>query len=335
MLNPANARLTGIGSYVPAEHLGSEAIDARLGLATGTLARRSGVASRPVAAPAESQEMMGCRAAEAALADAGCGIGDIDLLLFAAAVGRQPIPATGPLIKHHLGAGDLSFPAYDVNATCLSALVALDQAIMAVETGRARTVLVVTSEIANRALPWDRDIRTASLFGDGAAALVVQASDAGLVPGPLHMETWSDGYEACQLAAGGTRFDYQKDRAAFDAASTFQMDGRALYKLTSKRLPDFLERVLATAGWTRDGVDLVVPHQASPHALAHIVQRCGFHADQVFDMVRTMGNQVAASLPIALCEARAAGRVVPGAKLLLIGTSAGVSLGAMTLTVPA
>lgn len=328
---PASAPvLAGMGMALPSGEVSSAEIDRRLGKPEGWLERACGVAVRPVAAPEDTQERMGAAAARAALADAGLELRDMDLLLFGASVGRQPIPATAPLIKRELGVEHLTFPAYDVNATCLSGLVALDLAGLQIAAGRARHVLVVTSEIASRALPWADAPETAGLFGDGAAAFVVSAgnprADNGLRFGGFHMETFAEGYDACTLASGGTGIDFHADPAAFARNAWFRMDGKALYRITAGALPGFLDRLLSASGLKRSDIDLVVPHQASPHALAHIIRRGGFKAERVFDRVRTLGNQVAASLPIALNLARTEGRVGPGMRILLIGTSAGVSL---------
>jgi 3-oxoacyl-[acyl-carrier-protein] synthase III len=324
--------MTGLGVYQPRLRVASEKLDAQYGLSPGWLEAQCGVKSRPLASSKETQEMMGAQAGLAALAQAGCAPEQVDLLL-AAAVGRQPIPATAPLIKREIGMTSHDCPAWDVNATCLSALVAMDLASLHISTGRARTVLIVASEIASRALPWFDDPATAGLFGDGAAAIVVQAGDnvSQRKLGPLMMETWAQGYDLCTLEAGGTGLDFHLDRAAFIEGSLFKMDGQGLYKLSAKRAPDFIARVLKQAGWRHQDVDLVVPHQASPHALAHLSRRCGFAPEQIFDRVTTQGNQVAASLPIALHLAAQEGRLQHGMKVLLVGTSAGVSIGAMTM----
>jgi 3-oxoacyl-[acyl-carrier-protein] synthase-3 len=325
-----------MGVFLPRTIVSSQEIDARLGRSAGWLERSCGVRRRHVVAEDETQEAMGTAAARAALADARIDGSEIDLLLFAAAVGRQPIPATAALIKRELGFLAHTFPAYDINATCLSALTAMDIASLHIETGRARTVLIVASEIASRALPWDSDPRTAGLFGDGAAAMLIGAQPADAARnriGALHMETYSAGYDHCELKAGGTRFDFHRQPEAFAANSSFVMKGKALYQLTSQAAPGFIARVLQKAGWRQDEVDLVVPHQASPHALAHIVKRCGFSAECVIDYAADIGNQVAASLPIALFKAREAGRLEAGMKVLLLGTSAGVSLGAIAMVV--
>jgi 3-oxoacyl-[acyl-carrier-protein] synthase-3 len=323
-----------LGVSLPEQFVTSEEIDRRLGLPPGSIFAACGVASRPQAGPGETQEALGVAAARQALAEARLSTDDIDLLLFAAAVGRQPIPATAALIKRELGATEATFPAYDINATCLSALTALDIASMHIQTGRARHVLVVSAEIASSALPWADSPDVAGLFGDGAAAMVLSAAETGL-PGPrlgaFRMETYAESYDACGLSAGGTRYPYHADPEAFARHALFRMDGRALYKMSSAVLPGFLSRLLDGAGWSAADVDLVVPHQASPHALAHIARRCGFSPDRVFNNVARTGNLVAASLPVALHMARAEGCIGPGARVLLIGTSAGVSLGGAVL----
>lgn len=322
--------LSGFGAALPGTLVASAEIDVRLGKPQGWLEAACGVASRHVAGPQETQEGLAAAAACEALHDAGITLDDIDLLLFGASVGRQPIPATAALIKRELGGARLRFPAYDVNATCLSALVALDLAALQLAAGRARHILVVTSEIASRALPWNDAAETAGLFGDGAAAFVISAAGAGKPSGArfggFHMETYAEGYEACTLASGGTAIDFHKNPAAFARNAYFRMDGKALYRITAAALPGFLDRLLEKSGLRRDAIDLVVPHQASPHALAHVIRRGSFAPERVFDRVRTIGNQVAASIPVALCMARSEGLVQPGMRILLIGTSAGVSL---------
>ena len=322
--------IAGTGMALPQRLVPSSEIDQRLGKPDGWLEAACGVASRAVASAGETQEVMASAAARAALRDAGLRLDDIDLLLFGASVGRQPIPATAALVKRELGGARLSFPAYDVNATCLSALVALDIAALQVTAKRAKHVLVVVSEIASRALPWRDAPDTAGLFGDGAAAFVVSAAGSGEKPGwrlgGFHMETYAEGYDACTLASGGTGIDFHADPDAFARNAYFRMDGKALYRITAAALPGFLDRILGNAGLERADIDLVVPHQASPHALAHIIRRGGFPPDRVFDRVRTIGNQVAASIPVALCMAREEGRIQTGMRVLLVGTSAGVSL---------
>jgi 3-oxoacyl-[acyl-carrier-protein] synthase-3 len=318
-------KILGSGQAVPETCLTSETLDARHGLKPGWLYRRSGVATRYVCGP-ENQVDLAVAAASQAINEADVTPDEIGLIVFAAAVAYQSIPATAPLIQARLGIKDGTCMAFDVNSTCLSFLTALD---VASRMAGGKKALVVASEVASRGLPWEEDPATAALFGDGAAAVVISGEDAAAGVLASRMETYPSAYEACQLAAGGTRFDYHADRSNFDRNSRFRMDGEALFKLTIRHFEPFLDRLLKDAGWKHDEVELVVPHQASPGALAHLAKRCGFASDIVVNIVRDYGNQIAASLPTALHFARQ--RRPEGAKTLMLGTSAGVSLGGMAL----
>lgn len=326
------ATVLGTGARAGGKRLTSAEIDTRIGKPAGWLEGSSGVICRPVLAEGESQESLALAAARLALANANLDASDIDLLLFASAVGRQPIPSTATLLKRELGLAHCPSPAFDVNATCLSAVAAMEVAALYIGAGRARHVLIVASEIATRALPWADDPATAALFGDGAAALVLgPAQSSGLRLQEVSIETWAEGYDFCTLPAGGTRYDFHTNRAAFEANAFFRMDGHALFKLTRNRLPGFIDRLLSRTGWHKNEVDLVIPHQASPLALEHMVRKCGFARDRVVSTVAHTGNLVAASIPMTLDTAHREGRISAGSKILLIGTSAGVSIGGATL----
>ncbi|MDQ6434277.1 3-oxoacyl-[acyl-carrier-protein] synthase III C-terminal domain-containing protein [Mesorhizobium sp. LHD-90] len=318
-------KVLGSGSALPARILRSSEIDARLGKPAGWVEKRVGVASRPVC-EAEDQIDLATVAACRALEDAGCKPQDIDLVMFAAAVPYQSIPTTAPLIQHRLGIPEGCCAAFDINSTCLSFLTAMDVAASMLAAGTCRQVLVISSEIASRGLPWEAEPLVAALFGDGAAAVVVGAEGekAGILAS--RMATYPSGYEDCQLGAGGTRYYFHRDREEFARHTLFEMDGKALFRHTIQFFEPFLDRLLADAGWSRDDVEIVIPHQASPMALAHLAERCGF-GSRIVDIMRDHGNQIAASIPIALDTARRSGRLEPGAKALMLGTSAGLSLG--------
>lgn len=333
-MTAGTVQITGTGEALPRRMVASSEIDQALGKDRGWLESACGVATRPKVSDGETQEGMAVSAARDALAAADIDAKSLDLILFGAAVGRQPIPATAPLIKRELGLESSPIPAYDINATCLSALVAMDVASLHLQAKRAKRVLVVASEIASRGLPWEDDPATAGLFGDGAGAIVMESRGEAqpLRLNHVAMETWAEGYDSCTLAAGGTRFDYEAEREAFEENSVFRMDGHSLFRLSRKRVPDFIFRLLKQTGWTTDDVDVVVPHQASPLALEHMIRTCGFSADRVINTVRETGNLVAASLPITLHRAIEMGRIKAGSRILMVGTSAGISIGGATLT---
>lgn len=323
-------RILSTGTCLPPARLLSTTIDRQIGRPDGFVERMTGIAERPVA-EAMDQVDMAVAAAREALAGTD-GSRDPDHVLFAAAVPYQSIPATAPLVQHRLGLKTGRVASFDINATCLSFLAAADLGATLIASGQAERVLVVSSEVASRALPWADAPLTAALFGDGAGAALLAPAPMG---GPAFvaslMETYPEGYDACRLGAGGTRYDFHDSPAAFAENSHFEMDGKALYRITFQHFEAFLHRLLARAGWTIGDVDLVLPHQASATALAHLVEQCGFEPGRVVNLIRTHGNQVAASLPIVLDHARRTGRLQPGMRVLMVGTSAGLSLGGLAL----
>jgi 3-oxoacyl-[acyl-carrier-protein] synthase-3 len=232
-----------------------------------------------------------------------------------------------------LGVPDGAAAAFDVNSTCLGFVSGLDLASRWLRSEDAHCALVISSEVASRALPWDDDPQTAILFGDGAGAAVLSSSVNGPSTGLIasHMRSFPSAYGASEIGAGGTRFDYHSDRAAFEKHSRFAMNGRDLFRVTATHFVGFLDELLDKAGWTRQDVNVVVPHQASPQALSHMIRLCGFRTDQVVDIVADYGNQISASIPFALDTAVENGQVRRGSKILLIGTSAGVSFGGIAL----
>lgn len=192
---------------------------------------------------------------------------------------------------------------------------------------------MVSSDIASRALPWEHHPEVAALFGDGAAAAVIGPTAPG-ASGEIKaigLRSYPSAYDACGIGAGGTRFDFKAEPASFAANATFSMDGKALFRITAQHFGSFVDDLLARAGWTRSDVDLVVPHQASPAALEHMIRQTGFAQDRVMRIVADYGNQIAASIPFALDMAREQERAGRGSKVLLLGTSAGVSFGGAAL----
>ncbi|MDX8517224.1 3-oxoacyl-[acyl-carrier-protein] synthase III C-terminal domain-containing protein [Mesorhizobium dulcispinae] len=324
-------RIVGTGRAVPAQCVATSALEEGLGLGQGALEAATGVVERYVCA-AESQIDLACAAASLALEDAGLEAETVDLIIGGCGVPYQPLPATAPLVMQRLGLADGSAAAFDVNSTCLSFLTAFETAGRMIETGQCETALVFSSEVASRALPWHDAPEVAALFGDGAAAAVLRraARGEGRVAASL-MRTYPSGWAACGIGSGGTRFDFHKDPEEFASHSLFQMDGRELFRLTSRHFNGFVSALLERAGWRHGDVDLVVPHQASPFALAHMARQTGFAPQKLVDIAARFGNQIAASIPFALDIARREGRVAPGMKLLFLGTSAGVSFGGMAL----
>jgi len=332
MIKRKRAHISGWGHVLPRRMWTSEQLEQEYGLPDGSLEAATGVKARFVAnrREDETQVMLGLAAARTALERADMGAEGIDLIIAASAVPQQLIPGTAPLYQRGLGLADASCHVMDINTTCLSAMSALDVASSFIETGRAHRVLIVSSELASCALPWKTAPDVAALFGDGAAAWVVEASsERGLLGAAF--ECHSSAYEACQIPVGGTANSPHDNAAFFLDQAYFQMTGDALFRLVRGEFSGFLDGFLDSVGWSRNDVDVFVPHQASPLSLLHMARAFQVRSHRYIDITRSHGNQIAASIPTAYSEARSRGLIKDGSRVLLLGTSAGVQFGAAAL----
>ncbi|HVF59211.1 MAG TPA: 3-oxoacyl-[acyl-carrier-protein] synthase III C-terminal domain-containing protein [Thermoanaerobaculia bacterium] len=321
-------RFLGTGSYLPVERVTSAALDERYGRAAGSTAACSGVEARHYAGPAETSSFMAARALGQALAASGLAGTDLDLIVAASVLPEQPMPTNAVLVQRALGLDGAGIPGFDINASCLGFLLAVEVAALGIAAGRYRRVGIVASEVASKGID-SSDLETSSLFGDGAAAAVLGAASgepSGSIDA-LRCATYSRGAYLCQIAAGGSRYNVVTPPPR-PQDYLFQMDGRAVFRLAVEKLPRFVSEVLAEAGCTPDEIDLVIPHQASCLGLRYLRERLGFPASKVVDILAERGNQVSASMPSALHEAVSGGRLQRGQRALLLGTAAGLTLGA-------
>lgn len=322
--------IAGWGSYRPRTLLTSFALDTRHGLEAGATEREFGIAARHVAAPDETSSMMAAEAARAALDRSGFDPTTLDVIIGGCGVMEQPIPSTAALVQDRLGLGRSGIPAFDVNQTCLSFMTALDVAAMGLALGRWRRVLVFAADIASAGLDPDQP-KIRSIFGDGAAALVLEVTtdDRGLAGSVF--ETHAAHHQLAQLRAGGTRLRVEEGYDALVAGSHFEMDAFGIFKAAARCLPGVIERALAQAGATMDDIACVVCHQASAPGVEHIKRLFAPRSERVIDLFSTTGNQIAASIPTVLAHALDTGQARPGDTVLLLGTAAGISAGAMVL----
>ena len=319
-------RILGTGEYVPSRRMESAEFDTLWGKPAGSTQRHVGIAHRQFAGPDETSSWMAAHAAQGALQRAGLQAADMDAIIGISGVPEQAIPCTATLVQRHLGLQGSGIPAFDINATCLGFLVALDLVASAIAVGRYKRVLLVAGEIASAGLNWE-DTNTAALFGDGGAAVVLGqacADDASSLLG-THMETYCEGADFCQIRAGGTRVRFEDDVNAHTAASRFEMSGRATYRLAAQQLPTFLERLFASAGVSLEQLDRIIPHQASAKALNHLQVALGIPPHRLVRILETHGNQMAASIPLALHHAIGHGELKRGELFAMVGSGAGLS----------
>jgi len=334
MSYPIPVAICGCGRYRPRTEQPSTALDGLFGQAPGWTEQSFGIRVRAIAERDETTSWMAARACEAALEDAGWAPSEIDLLVGACGVMEQPIPGTSVLVQHELGLAHSGIHCFDVNMTCLSFVSALDLVSLAMQAGRVRRALIFSSDIASAGLDYSQP-KASAIFGDGAAAVCVEAHAD--VKGPAVLgalfRTFSSGKDTAQLRSGGTRVRIDDGFEALAEGAKFRMDPFAIFKSAGRHLPGLLTDITRAAAVPLEAIDVFICHQASQPALAHLRHMLGDRPERVVDIFADHGNQIAASLPNALYAARRQGLWREGGHALLLGTSAGTSLGAMVLRV--
>ena len=329
-------RLTGTGLAVPARAVSAEEIDSMAGLRTGWTRRHAGV-ERRFFSQGETASQLGAAAARQALLEAGRQLGEMDAIICVAGTMQQPIPGNAALLAAELGRAADGLMTFDVNSTCLGFLTGLDVVSAQLVAGSYRRALMVAAEVGSIGLDWTRP-ESASIIGDGAAAVVLELPEIDSpprtnAPGVVAtaFETWSEGVNLSVIKGGGTALPARHFTPANRKDYLFQMDGPGIFRLASRHLPAFVRAFLDRHGWTWQDFALVIPHQGSPSSVALLRRRLGIPAERLFCYAADYGNTIAASIPMGLHLARAAGLVKPGDLILCLGTSAGFSMGAVAL----
>jgi 3-oxoacyl-[acyl-carrier-protein] synthase III len=328
---PRPLRILATGVSTPERWIDSLELDAQLRLAPGTVQARTGVARRGIE-PIRNAADVAADAAHAALQRAGLSLDAIDAVVCANASLDQAMPCNAALLHRALGLRRI--PAFDIGASCIGFLMALDLVASLLASGRYRRVLVTSCDLASRALD-PNDLDTFGLFGDGAAAAILSADETHIDSGPAllsaRFETWSEAAHACEIPGGGSRLTPDRYDGDYREVCTFRMDGKRLYRAVAEHFDRFVDDVLGDAGLELDAIDRVIPHQASALGMAHVFRRIAVPRERIEDIFATHGNQVAASLPTALHHAIDSGRLRTGGTALLIGTAAGVTMGGIVL----
>ncbi|KTD39923.1 beta-ketoacyl-ACP synthase III [Legionella parisiensis] len=321
-------KITGMGCYLPRNKVLSTELDFQLNLPTGSVQKKSGLISRHFASPDETTSYMGAQAALVAVRQANIQLAEIDAIISACGVGEQAIPCTSALIQKQLGMEQSGTACFDVNSTCLSFISALDIASYLVDGERYKRVLIVSSDIASAGLNW-QDMETCTIFGDGAAACILEKSDGTNRILSSHHETHSIGSSFCQIEAGGTRLT--KNPLSSIEKSLFYMEGKKVFKLASKLLDSLMENLLDKANLSMNDIDWFVPHQASLLAMHHVQKRLNIPPEKFVSIYPYHGNQIAASIPTALCTLVDSKQLHRGQLVLLMGTGAGLAAGGLIL----
>jgi 3-oxoacyl-[acyl-carrier-protein] synthase-3 len=330
-MKPIGVKIAGVGRYLPERVVASDDVADLCDVPRGWIERHAGVRERRWASEeaGETNAAMAAHAAREALAEAGLDVAELDCLIYASATVQQLIPDTSVFVLRELGLADAGITCLSVHATCLSFVSALDDAACRIASGRSEHVLVVSSEISSVGLNFGEP-ESAALFGDGAAAVLLCATPPGEASRleAIRFETYASGADYTTIRGCGT-LRPPNDPRTHAEDNLFAMDGPEVLRYSLRRAPRFLARLLN--GTDLDGLACVVPHQSSRAGL-DALRRFGMGNGKVVRTLERTGNCVAASIPIALYEAIRTARIRRGDRFLLLGTSAGLSLGGAVLT---
>ena len=319
------ARIAGTGSYLPERRLTNADLAAELaarGVETSDdwIVERTGIRARHFAAPDQSASDLALVAARRALDAAGRQPADIDLIVVATSTPDMVFPSTAAILQHKLGI--VGCPAFDLQAVCSGFVYGLTVADSMIRAGNAKRALVIGAEVFSRILDFN-DRTTCVLFGDGAGAVVLEASET---PGILATDLHADGSHVGILCVPGTVSGGQ-----VVGDPTLKMDGQAVFKLAVGVLESSARAVLAKAGLRDADIDWLIPHQANIRIMQGTAKRLKMPLDKLVVTVDQHGNTSAASIPLALDVGWRSGRIRPGDTVMLEGVGGGFTWGAVLL----
>ena len=319
------SRITGTGSYLPPRRLSNADLAAELaakGVETSDewIVERTGIRARYFADADVCVSDLALHACRNAIEAAGCQAADIDLIIVATSTPDMVFPSSACILQNKLGAAGC--PAFDVQAVCSGFVYALTLADSLIKTGSANRALVVGAEVFSRILDFS-DRTTCVLFGDGAGAVVLEASD---VPGILATDLHADGKHVDILCVPG-----HVSGGKVSGSPLLTMDGQAVFKLAVGVLEDAARAVLAKAGKTEADIDWLIPHQANIRIMQSTAKKLKLSMDKVVVTVDQHGNTSAASIPLALDVAVRSGKIKKGDTLMLEGVGGGFTWGAVLL----
>lgn len=316
--------ITGLGSYLPERIVTNADFAQRLDTSDEWIRTRTGIRERHYAAPEQATSDLAIAAALAALEDAGLSADEIDVIIVATATPDHILPATAPIVAAKLGR---NCTAFDLNAACSGFVYGLQVGAGIAAAGS--TVLLIGAETLTRHVDHD-DRSIAVLFGDGAGAVVLRRDESASM-GPFDLGSDGSEFDILWMRAGGTREPFDPVAHA-EASSRMSMRGGDVYRHAVMRMTASSQIVLEAAGITIEDIDLMVGHQANQRILEAVAQRLGAPEDRNHMTVDRHGNTSAASIPLALDDARREGRLVAGTRLLLTAFGGGLTWGSCILT---
>ena len=278
----------------------------------------------------EKQISLAASASQKALKNANITINDIDCIVSASAVGIQPIPCMAALIHEQIAKGT-SIPALDINTTCTSFITALDTMSYLLEAGRYKRVLIVSCDVASRALN-PKQKESFQLFSDGAVAFIIERTDKEIGVIDAMQRTWSEGAHSTEIRGGLSNFHPENYTESTKEEFMFDMNGKTILSLCIKKVPKMMKEFLENNNMKISDIDMVVPHQASI-AMPFIMQKLDIPKDKYIDEVKEFGNMVSASVAITLAHSLEKQKIKNNDIILLMGTAAGLTTNMMLIKI--
>lgn len=277
----------------------------------------------------ETASELGAIAAKNAIKNSELDWSDIECLIVASATMDKALPYNAAMLHAQLGLDNQKTTTFDIGASCMSFMVALDMASYLIECNRFKNIMIVSSDIPSFTLEF-QNIRENGIFGDGAAAFIItktpENENSSLIISKS--STLSKGVDFCQINAGGSRYH---NRSNPEYKDTFSMKGKNVFALVMREFPDFIHNLLVEANLNKSDIDFFVPHQASMSALTHMFKELDIKDDKWINIFPSYGNQVGASLPSALHHAITQEKIKRDNLVYLLGSGAGITLGGLIL----
>jgi 3-oxoacyl-[acyl-carrier-protein] synthase-3 len=328
------AFITAIRPALPEGTLDNEQLASEYeGWSADKIYAKTGIRTRRIAAPDECASDLALRAAQTLIGDERLDPASVDFLLYCTQTPDYILPTTACVLQHRLGLS-MSCGALDFNLGCSGYVYGLGLAKALIESGQARTILLLTADTYSKLInPADKSVRT--LFGDGATATLIVASEEDSLIGPFVYGTDGAGAENLIVPTGGARRTVvaQAELVPDDSGNArtvndLYMNGAEVFNFTLRMVPDAVERLLAKAGVSQESIDLFVFHQANRFMLEHLRKKLRIPPEKFVIAMEDVGNTVSSSIPIALHQAQQDGRLKPGALVMLVGFGVGYSWGA-------
>lgn len=321
------AIVSGIGSYLPERRLTNFDLEKMVETSDEWIVTRTGISERRIADPSQATSDLAYHAAAAALQNAGLAAEQIDMVIVATSTPDYQLPPVACQVQTRLGCRQIA--AFDVNATCIGFISALEIASQFIQTGKHRHILVVGADTLSRVTNY-ADRSTCILFGDGAGAFVLSQGDANQSAGIIHSSTQAEGehFSSLYVPGSGSRLLAPEEEPF---KGKIIMEGNKIFKLAVTAMSKTVAETLQASGCSKEEIDWIIPHQANHRIIEAVARNLDYPMEKVISTVKHHGNNSAATIPVAIDMAMQDGRIKRGDLLMLTAFGAGLVWGSMLL----